>query len=230
MAKPKPQTPLGDLLVEAGLLKQAQLGEALRYQKEIGGHLGQILVKLGFVEEDALLRHLSKQLQVQLFDVEDFVPDAETMKLLPRELLERLNAVPLRRNAGGLVVGISDPTDFAGLDELRMHARMTVETLLISPSKARDVLNRFYHGVRRDAGGASASGRLQRRGRAHLSELVHNLEVQMRSRPHEALARFSPEQRVAGLISALVEKGVLSAHEIEEACTRITQAPPRKAR
>jgi hypothetical protein len=53
--------PLGELLVERGLLSRAQLELALAEQRRGGARLGELLVALGFVSETALTRTLLEQ-------------------------------------------------------------------------------------------------------------------------------------------------------------------------
>ena len=43
---------LGDVLIQAGAINQDQLGKALAYQKQNGGQLGEILIKMRFISEE----------------------------------------------------------------------------------------------------------------------------------------------------------------------------------
>lgn len=52
---------LGDLLVEHGEITQGQLDEALEIQKKEGGLIGIILVNLGHINEQSLVKYLSIQ-------------------------------------------------------------------------------------------------------------------------------------------------------------------------
>jgi hypothetical protein len=54
MAKPL----LGEMLVEAGEITQNQLDKALEIQKDEGGLIGIILVNLGFITEQTLVKYL----------------------------------------------------------------------------------------------------------------------------------------------------------------------------
>ncbi len=58
--------PLGELLVEKGLLTKEELEHALAVQKETGGLLGAILVERGFVSGPALAIALARQYGVEL--------------------------------------------------------------------------------------------------------------------------------------------------------------------
>ena len=56
---------IGEILVGAGVLKEEQLTEALRSQSQLGGTLGENLIRMAFLTEDELLKALSEQLGMQ---------------------------------------------------------------------------------------------------------------------------------------------------------------------
>ncbi len=53
---------LGDLLVAAGAISLTQLGGALADQRSFGKPLGSILVQMGYLDEETLMRTLARQL------------------------------------------------------------------------------------------------------------------------------------------------------------------------
>lgn len=57
MAKPL----LGEILLENGEISQDQLDAALEEQKKEGGLIGIILVNLGFISEQLLVKYLAVQ-------------------------------------------------------------------------------------------------------------------------------------------------------------------------
>ena len=63
---------LGEMLLKAGLISQAQLQEALEAQKKNGGKLGFNLVKMGFVKEDDITQLLSDQYGVPSINLRHF--------------------------------------------------------------------------------------------------------------------------------------------------------------
>jgi len=72
---------LGDLLVEARLVVPADLARALALQPQIGGRLGQILVRLGALSEEALLPVLAEQLAMPLLASVEWPQDNEAFRL-----------------------------------------------------------------------------------------------------------------------------------------------------
>jgi hypothetical protein len=61
-----PWRPLGCLLVEQGLLSEAELERALEAQASTGRRLGETMVELGFVSHPALCRALAAQYGIEL--------------------------------------------------------------------------------------------------------------------------------------------------------------------
>ena len=57
---------LGEILVDQGLITEAQLEEAVNIQKKEHGRLGEVLLKLGMVKEDTLAASLGAQLLIFL--------------------------------------------------------------------------------------------------------------------------------------------------------------------
>jgi len=76
---------LGELLLARGLLAPADLQRALAVQAQLGGRLGQILIRLGALSEDSLLPVLVEQLAVPALAAADWPQDAQTLRL-PEEL------------------------------------------------------------------------------------------------------------------------------------------------
>src|SRR6266513_5193703 len=97
----KPRLQLGSLLVEKGLITEAQLREALADRNVHGGLLGETLVRLGFVFEDELARVLAEQFGVPFVNLDTIPVDGQAARVLPRPLGESLPALPVRFSPEG---------------------------------------------------------------------------------------------------------------------------------
>src|SRR5438477_6049177 len=108
----KPRLQLGELLIEKGLITEAQLDDALTERRVHGGLLGETLVRLGFVFEDELARVLAEQFGVPFVNLDTIPVDGQAARVLPRQLGESLPALPVRFSPeGGLIIAVADPTD-----------------------------------------------------------------------------------------------------------------------
>ncbi|MBV8790670.1 MAG: hypothetical protein JO237_01305, partial [Pseudolabrys sp.] len=56
--------PLGQMLIDEGLIDREELHRALTFQKDYGGRLGSILLRFGALSEEKLLEVLSRQLEL----------------------------------------------------------------------------------------------------------------------------------------------------------------------
>ncbi len=109
---------LGEILVEAGLVDEDQLQQALVHQAAHGGRLGSVLVALGFLSEEQLESNLSQQLGIMVREVESIDPSPRVLGMVPEAMMRKHEAIPLRLEGRDLVVGMVDPTNQLAIDEL----------------------------------------------------------------------------------------------------------------
>ena len=107
---------LGDLLVQAGLISEAQLQQALQDQKRTGSKLGRTVLDLGFIDEGRLLRALSEQLQIPFVELKHYKFDNQLTQSLPEAVARRFRVIVLSRQGDGLLVGMTDPLDIFAQD------------------------------------------------------------------------------------------------------------------
>lgn len=136
---------LGELLVAAGACTAAQVEAALAGRAE-GERIGQVLVRLGHVEEDAVLDALGRQADMPVVDLADIQIDPELIQKVPVKAIFQRHCLPLRRENGTLTVAIADPLDLRAVDELRLLMGCRVEPVL---ARARDIekLLKVHFGV-----------------------------------------------------------------------------------
>jgi hypothetical protein len=88
---------LGDLLVQAGRVTQAQVEEAARAQVAYGGRIGTCLVELDHIEIDELAAFLGRQHRLPPAARRHFErADKELQALLPAALATRRKVVPIK--------------------------------------------------------------------------------------------------------------------------------------
>ena len=135
----KPRLQLGSLLVEKGLITEAQLREALADRNVHGGLLGETLVRLGFVFEDELARTLAEQARVPFVNLEANPVDRYAVGTLPRSLGEALPALPVRFTPeGGLVIAVADPTDETLVPRLQTAISCPIVLMVAAASSIRN--------------------------------------------------------------------------------------------
>lgn len=135
---------LGDLLVEASLINQEQLDKALSQQKQMGRPLGQTLIDLGFISEEDLMSFLSKQLDIEYFDLKKFTLDPQVVRQIPEIHARRLRVIALEYRDNHLLVGMADPTDIIAFDELQKRINAPLQIALVKESVLLKAIDKLY--------------------------------------------------------------------------------------
>jgi type IV pilus assembly protein PilB len=149
---------IGKLLVDAKLITEQQLNEALATVKASKGasRLGSTLVKMGYVPEEKLLQFLAQQYRVQAVDLKMYQSiDPAIIKLVPLELVKKHLVLPLRRVGATLTVAMLDPTNILTLDDLKFRTNYTVEPVIAAETALIETIKKYYGG---DVGGKADTG------------------------------------------------------------------------
>lgn len=88
--------PLGEILLELGVVNRAQLRVGLVHHHETHVPLGRALVREGVCSEADVLRGLATQLGVEAVDLERVLPSPGVAALIPTRVARQYRAVPLR--------------------------------------------------------------------------------------------------------------------------------------
>jgi len=102
---------LGELLVGAQLISNAQLAEALLQQSATGKRIGTLLVEEGAIDERDLAHALSDQLKIPFVDLSQQAPQPEAIALLPESAARANVAIPIDTDEKSVTVVVADPTD-----------------------------------------------------------------------------------------------------------------------
>jgi len=141
---------LGEILVRAGVIEEAQLLSALGEQKSWGHRLGVTLVKMGFVTEEQLVHGLANQLGLPIARLEGKRILPEVLALIPLDFADRHMCLPLFIKCEGttetLFVGMDDPCNLEVLDDLSFRTGMKVKPVLVSSSELCQGIDYFYRG------------------------------------------------------------------------------------
>jgi type IV pilus assembly protein PilB len=147
-------TPLGELLVNRGLVTEEQLKEALVSQTGSGKRLGVILVELDLLSERALVEVLAEQLHLEVVDLRNAEIDQSLVDKIPEEDARRLGAVPIRRNGARVEVACGDALGENLLAELIELLGSPVKLMLAVRSDIELTINKLYNTSTADLGDA----------------------------------------------------------------------------
>ena len=148
---------IGEILIERGLITEPQLEEGLQAQKDTTQKIGQVLVGLGYLDENALYDALSEQLDVKYINLAQFAIDRDIAVLVPRDIAERYEAIPIARGDGCIRVAMAEPGNVLAMDDLRVRLQMQVEPVLSSSEAIMRSIEKIHEGSSGDGGEGGAS-------------------------------------------------------------------------
>ncbi|MFW6169829.1 MAG: GspE/PulE family protein [Planctomycetota bacterium] len=140
----KPTLPLGQLLLEAGLITEGELEAALSYHRRKKKALGEALLELGLVGEDQLLPFLHRQLGIPAVQLRNGLVDPATVRLLPRHVSERLHVLPMFKVRDTLCVAMAEPQSLPRVDEIEEITGLWVRPVFACRAAIQRLIARCY--------------------------------------------------------------------------------------
>lgn len=134
-------------LLKENLITQEQLNDAKDKQLGAKKPLQEVLVEMGFIKEEDLVRISSKIFKLPVLDTERETVDSSCAKLIPYEKAKQYGVFPVRKDADTLVLAMSDPNDIFVQDDIKIITNLKIQPLLSKKSQIRQYQEKYYHSV-----------------------------------------------------------------------------------
>ncbi|MGZ8449751.1 MAG: PilT/PilU family type 4a pilus ATPase [Candidatus Deferrimicrobiaceae bacterium] len=131
---------IGEILVSTGLITEDQLKDALNGQRQLGGTLGENLIRLGYLSEEVLLNSLSEQTGLQHINLSRVEIPPSIQRLVQLESVRSHRLLPIGFEQNRLVVGMVDPTDLSALSEVEFQSGYNTKPVILSASHLDQML------------------------------------------------------------------------------------------
>ena len=138
---------LGELLVNSGVLSNEQLQQALDNPARQGKKLGEFLVDEGIVSEDDLAKALSRQLDLDMIDLQSVNVDKEVLNLVPVNVLKKNKIFPFaykENNFNVLMVAMADPLDYNAIDDINIITNFQVEPVVATTRSIMLAIDKYF--------------------------------------------------------------------------------------
>jgi type IV pilus assembly protein PilB len=135
---------LGEVIVELGFAPRSDVEEAVRAARAGGRPTGQVLVDSGLISQAQLARSLGERLGLDYVDLSIFEVDMGAVNLLLPENVRRYGAVPVGfMPDGSLIVAMADPTNVMTIDEISMITGLEVRPAVAAEADILALINRL---------------------------------------------------------------------------------------
>ena len=149
---------LGEMLIEAGMITEETLTQALADQKKIGVKLGELLIQQGIIDEDRIIDVVSRQLRIEKYDERKYPFDDTLTNMVTLETARKYKAIPLMKRGHLLTIAMTDPMDINALDAIEVMTNMEVEPVVCSEREFNQMISSLYG---RQSGLLEALGKIE---------------------------------------------------------------------
>jgi adsorption protein B len=229
---------LGDLLLDKRFVTVAQLDAALERQKETGMPLGEVLLERGLVTQDKLTQALGLQFRLETREIDPYHVPLDAIAAMPRELAVAHEAFPLEiLPSGALAVAVTQPPSRQALMEMEKAVGRTIELYLTTKSELSFAIRRgFERLAQAEAAQGKSIGRIlrerevvteeqldaalkkRRQCYARLGDVLVRENMLPYLRLQEAEALYTGQIATAGRFGDfLVAHGYITAEQLERA-------------
>lgn len=134
---------IGDVLLQAKVITQKQLNDALK-KKEEDERLGETIVRLEYANEMQILKALEDSTGVKRVSLSNFTIDENVLKLVDESFCRRNTMIPLRIEGNKLMFATSDPLDFAVVEELRLITGFRPKMYAAPKNEINTQIEKYY--------------------------------------------------------------------------------------
>jgi type IV pilus assembly protein PilB len=135
---------LGEVLVRGGSITREQLQRGLEEQQRMGKPLGEVLIKLGYLDDETMRQALCLQLDVAYVDLDRVALDRSLTRLINGSYARRHWLVPVAQIGQVLTVSMNDPTTTAVVEELSTTTGYAVNVVTSSQESIKRAYKRLY--------------------------------------------------------------------------------------
>jgi type IV pilus assembly protein PilB len=135
---------VGEALIKAGVITEAQLAEALKIQKDKGGRIGSCLVRLGYLREDQLTEFLAQFFGVPAINLDQVKVDESVIKVIPADVARKYTILPVSRAGAKVTLAMLDPSNVFAMDDIKFMTGYQVEPVIASETQLRIAIDQYY--------------------------------------------------------------------------------------
>lgn len=136
---------IGDILKARGLITDKKLDIALIQSKITGDLLGDVLVKLGFLSAKERGQILAEQSGIEFVDLDEFIISEDALRLVPKDVAEKNQFIPLDLEDGKVSIGITEPGNIKAIDTVTRITKKQAKIYIVDRDAYYDAMEKAYY-------------------------------------------------------------------------------------
>ncbi len=136
--------PLGELLIERGIINHEQLNAALELQKIKGRLIGEIFVELNFATEKDIAQALTCQYGFPYLPLSSYEIDLEVIKSVPENICQQFCLIPIDKIGKSLTLAMANPLNIQAVEDVELITGCTVQAFVSTTTDVKQALDKYY--------------------------------------------------------------------------------------
>ena len=132
------------MLIDGGLLTEEELKQAVVEHKRSGIKLGEYLVREGIVSSSEIVNLVSRQLVIEKYRPETYPIDITLANVIPLEMCQKHQLVPIERTSHLLKIAMTDPMDINALDAIEVYTNIEVEAVICTYQELNHMISSLF--------------------------------------------------------------------------------------
>ena len=138
--------PIGQYLVEKGLLSEEDLQAVLDRQKAEGNSkkFGDLVIEMKLVSDVDFAKTLAERMNVEYVDLDNIPLNAEVVKMIPEQTARKYNVIPVKKIGRRMMVATNDPMNFYVFEDLRVITGCNITAQLATKNAINRAIGKMY--------------------------------------------------------------------------------------
>jgi hypothetical protein len=143
---PDQKLKIGEILINAGLVNEEQINQALAHQKKLQNRkLGHFLIEKGILQEKEVCIALAEKFRIPFVDLRQQKGSKKALALLSQDIIQRLKVLPLSFDKGTMVLATLLPDPSSICEVILKHSpAKDVTFVLVQPSHLKNVISVLF--------------------------------------------------------------------------------------
>ena len=184
---------LRDMLLKSKAVDEFQMKAAMGRLEQWGGRLTGIIVDMGFVDDETMVKTLSESMRLPVAHLGMVVKDAQLLSKLDAAYCQEHGVFPVSMQNRVVTLAMSDPTEVDAIDYVQSTIGARVQVVVAAESEIRAAIAKHYRG--QDVPATSRHGAMNRAREAHIEATkgqVFELDTTTPPKPGDAPAAPAP--------------------------------------
>jgi type IV pilus assembly protein PilB len=191
------QDNIGLKLLEARLITPEALQKAQQQVKTGGGNLTGALIKVGALTEGDLTKFLGDLYGVPCVDLSNYAPDPSVVKLIPSDVANKFQVVPVSKTGRRLQVAMANPSNIFAIDDIKFITGCEVQPMVAPEAAIKKAIDKAYD--------SAASFENVMKG---MEDEIEVIEEQVDEGPDPSLLGEADQAPVVKLVNSLISDAV----------------------